>query len=259
MKLARLQLKFRGFLLEGDAAPLTRHIRNRDHHAEERLMIHHNNCLITLEEVLAANFPVLCRLVGRPFFRQLARSYIREHPPQTPVLAEYGQYLPDFIAGRRELASHAYLQDMARLEVAWNRTLHGRDEKPQEPADLEKVDLAEPDQLLFRFLPSLELVTSRFPLLRIWNANRDPVAEADEISLDEGPDHIILSRPEWRVHALSVEPWVFELVRLLREGESLGRAVSSTVALFGNFQLPEALAVIFSNRLVTDIFKERKK
>ena len=257
MKLVRLQTKFRNFLLEGAAAPLERHVRDLDRHADERLMIHYNNCRITLEAALADNFPVLCRLVGPVFFRQLAQGYIGRYPPETPVLAEYGMKLPDYIAGIDELSEYGYLQDIARLENAWNRALHSRDAVPVAPEELSTIDMSVPEALRFDFLPSLSLISSRYPLCRIWDANKGQNAVVEEINLDDGPDYILLYRPQWTVEVLSVPPAIFEFVRLLATEHSLGQAVDKISENEAGFQLSEALGLIFSSQLITGITSEK--
>ncbi|WP_321392187.1 DNA-binding domain-containing protein [Emcibacter sp.] len=253
MKLHKLQDKFKLFVLTGEADKLARHVKRTDRHADERLMIHFNNSRITLIDALADNFPVLCRLVGQSFFHQLAASYVKEHLPVTPVLAEYGHTLPEFIGGRRELENYGYLVDIARLELAWNRAIHSRDATPIDQEDLAVVNLEQPEGLVFHFLPSLELVSSNFPLLKIWQDNQQDEDPRDNINLDEGPDHIILCRPQWQVTAFSVERNIFEFTNVLRRGNSLGDALLKVTDQQTGFDLSRALAFIFSNGLVTQV------
>ncbi|MBU3740044.1 MAG: DUF2063 domain-containing protein, partial [Rhodoferax sp.] len=49
-------------------------------------------------DALAANFPVVLRLVGEPCFRDLAAAYLRARPPRDGRLLLYGQGLPDWVA-----------------------------------------------------------------------------------------------------------------------------------------------------------------
>ena len=60
-------------------------------------------------------------LVGEEFFRAMAQIHVRAHRPRSPLMFEYGDELPDFIAGFPPAADVPYLADVARLEIAWSR------------------------------------------------------------------------------------------------------------------------------------------
>ena len=59
-----------------------------------RFAVYRNNVLASLIDALADSFPVVQALVGEPFFRAMAQIYVRECPPESPILAEYGDRLP---------------------------------------------------------------------------------------------------------------------------------------------------------------------
>src|SRR5689334_21117181 len=62
------------------------------------LQVYRNNVFASLTEALAAVYPVVKRLVGEPFFNQLARRFIRRHPSRSGNLHDFGAELPAFIA-----------------------------------------------------------------------------------------------------------------------------------------------------------------
>ena len=113
------------------------------------------------------------------------------------MLAEYGEHLPDFIAGIEELEDYGYLQDMARLENAWNRALHSRNAVPLGPAELSGMEMTLARGPLFYF--SAVPVPGLQPL-PVCAASGKPTgmkgAVVQEVDLDDGPDHILLYRPE---------------------------------------------------------------
>jgi len=59
--------------------------------------------------------------VGEEFFGAMAAAFVLECPPRSPVLASYGDELPEFIAGFASARDLAYLPDVARLEAAHTR------------------------------------------------------------------------------------------------------------------------------------------
>src|SRR5262245_42691844 len=59
--------------------------------ADRRFAVYRNNRSAGLIAALAARFPVVQRLVGDEFFREMARQYIAHDPPRSPILMEYGE------------------------------------------------------------------------------------------------------------------------------------------------------------------------
>ena len=85
----------------------------------QRFAVYRNNVTVSLMDALAETFPVCQAMVGAPHFRDLARAFVRRHPPRSPVLARYGHGFADFIAECTLAAPWPYLPDLARLELAW--------------------------------------------------------------------------------------------------------------------------------------------
>src|ERR1700745_2879213 len=83
-----------------------------------RLAVHRNNMIVGLVNVLKGRFPVVEKIVGDEFFDAMAGAFVLECPPRSPVLASYGDELPEFIAGSAPAHDLAYLADVARLEAA---------------------------------------------------------------------------------------------------------------------------------------------
>jgi hypothetical protein len=77
----------------------------------KRYNVYRNNVTVSLIDALAAVFPAVQRITGVEFFRAMARFYVRETPPRSPLLFEYGHAFlslssdtnmqPDACRGRR--------------------------------------------------------------------------------------------------------------------------------------------------------------
>src|SRR5262245_2320467 len=122
--LGDLQASFRDAILSGDARDVARLIVPDGLSPGARLQIYGHHVLDTLTAVLASTFPVVRRLVDARFFAYAADTYIRQHPPGGPCLAEYGATLPTFLADFPPCRAHAYLPDVARLEWAIHTARH---------------------------------------------------------------------------------------------------------------------------------------
>ena len=77
--------------------------------AGQRFDVYRNNVAVSLTEALETGFPADCQPDRR---RQLSArspaSFCRQHPPDTPMMMQYGAAFPDFLDGFEPLA-YGYL------------------------------------------------------------------------------------------------------------------------------------------------------
>ena len=113
--LAEVQREFAAALLD-PAAPVPSPLRRRGEKApRKRFAVHRNNMIVGLIAALAARLPVVQRLVGEEFFRAMARAYVVEEPPRSPVLLEYGDGFPQFLRNIGQTVSADYLADVGHM------------------------------------------------------------------------------------------------------------------------------------------------
>src|SRR5512135_568575 len=65
--------------------------------AAKRFNVYRNNVTVSLIDALAAIYPAVQRITGVDFFRAMARFHIRQTPPASPLLFDYGREFPAFI------------------------------------------------------------------------------------------------------------------------------------------------------------------
>jgi hypothetical protein len=131
-----------------------------------RFGVYRNNVYASLIEVLQGRFPVTARLVGDEFFRAMARLYVEQAPPCSPVLLHYGAGFPEFVASFAPAEGVPYLADMAALEWARSAAYHAADAVPMPVEALAPaVEHAAHVRLLLH--PSLHLVSSAYPIVTI--------------------------------------------------------------------------------------------
>jgi len=107
--------------------------------AVKRYNVYRNNVTVSLIEALAAIFPAVRRITGEEFFGAMARFHIRETPPSSPLLFEYGRDFPAFIARYEYAQDMPWLADVARIERAWLDAYHAADAEPLSPSALAVV------------------------------------------------------------------------------------------------------------------------
>ncbi|TJW47360.1 MAG: DUF2063 domain-containing protein [Mesorhizobium sp.] len=202
----------------------------------KRFAVYRNNVVVGLTEVLKANFPAVCRIVGEEFFDAMARILVASEPPTSPILLEYGAGFADFIAGFEPAASLPYLPDIARIERAWMEAYHARDTPPLEAAALAAIPDRHVLSLKFSVHPSLRLVRSPFPALTIWRMNVGDGVPGP-VDLAAGGDDILVVRPAAEVELRAMPPGGYEFVMALEQGQSLTEAMKTALTADPRFDL----------------------
>jgi hypothetical protein len=80
-----------------------------------RFAVYRNNVVVGLGKALKSRFPVVEKIVGEEFFAAMARVFVKEQPPRSPLLAAYGDDFPAFIAAF-EPASGLPSQELASID-----------------------------------------------------------------------------------------------------------------------------------------------
>jgi hypothetical protein len=83
---------------------------------EHRLAIHRRHYEVSLTRALVERFPATVWLVGSELVTHAATSFIHEHPPSRPCIAEYGDGFPRYLGTHGAAASVPYVAQFAELE-----------------------------------------------------------------------------------------------------------------------------------------------
>jgi hypothetical protein len=239
--LRELQYAFAAALRDPAAACAVRPAANLD--------VYRHNGETQFAGVLGISFPVLKRRVGEEYFRQLAHHYRRAHPSRSGDLQWVGREFAGFLADHLRDSDYAWLADLARLE--WARELSSIAE--MRPAlGAEVLARLAPEQLeaaRFTLQPSLNLVSSPFPVFSVWLANQ--VENAPPVNQSKGSEAgMTLQRPDG-VEVRPLGPVLVSFLCELHEGATLGEAVSR--AGLDEPALLAALQFSFTEQLVCDV------
>jgi len=210
--------------------------------ALRRLQIYRNNFNEGLGDALEAVYPVVARLVGDRYFRQLSRGFTAAHPLRAGSLHDFGREFSDHVAQQPELTGLPYLADVARLEWACHEVYHEADHEAFAPVRLTQVPPEDQLQLRLRLAPATRLIASRYPVLRIWTSNQPGAGEASTpISLDEGGVRVLIGRRdgevEFRLLGVTEDLWL----RALASGATLAGATAVALAHSADFDLGSVL------------------
>jgi|JI10StandDraft_1071094.scaffolds.fasta_scaffold03405_6 hypothetical protein len=211
-----------------------------------RFTVYQRNHVAGLVAALAKTFPVVQRLVGDEFFAAMAARFIFQAPPRSPVLAEYGAELGDFIAAFEPAEGLPFLADVAGLEYARVRAWHAADHAVPALADTHDFAAILPQRIVLH--PSATLIASDHPVLGIWHANQPTTAVPVE---DWQPETALVYRSGDAVAHTPVDADTRVLLSALLAAESLEAALldqptpaAAGTALLRCVQLMQAGALV---------------
>ncbi|WP_116131326.1 DNA-binding domain-containing protein [Tropicimonas sp. IMCC34043] len=241
------QAEFRAALLDPAAAVPAGLVGPQGGDAGVRFDVYRNNVVVGLSRALAEAFPVIATLLGDHNFAILARAFLRRHPPQSPLLAEYGSEFPAFLAGFPQVRSFGYLADVARLEVALRQSYHAADADPMDPARLTALP---PERLALARLtlaPSVRLVASDWPIVAIRRFHREPGAPKPAMRAETA----LITRPGYDPVVTDIGPAGGQFASALAGGAPLGAALEAAHSRDPDFNPTGCLsALIAGNALI---------
>lgn len=208
--------------------------------AGKRYAVYRNNVTVSLIDALAAIYPAVRRITGPDFFRAMARFHVRETPPTSPLLFEYGHDFPAFIEAYEHARALPWLADVARIERAWLDAYHARDVAPLSPHRLASVTADRLADVTFVAHPAVRVIRSQFSAVTIFAANRGdaPVRRIDAAVAEDA----LITRPECDVVVRHLPPGGAVFVGNLLSGLPLGEAVALALDASPEFDIASNIA-----------------
>jgi hypothetical protein len=241
LSLPELQRSFAAAVFDGAIEALVPQIRADGIAANARLGIYQNNLREGFHKALAAEFPVIQRLVGDDYFRQLAREFQIAQPSRHGDLYHVGQPFERYLYTRYRATEYAYLPDVAALEWARQEAYVAADASPLPVAALAAADPAVYGRLRFEMHPSCRLLKSSYPVSRIWTSNQ-PGAEGEEtIDLGSGGEQLLVWRTAAGVEFQQLSAGHYSWLEALAKRATLAEAVDVATAQQSEFDLGTAL------------------
>lgn len=215
----------------------------------QRFAVHRNNVVASLIAALASRFPATERIVGTPFFAELARAFIDRHPPRSPILSLWGEELAGFVEMFEPASSLPYLADVVRLEAARGRAYHAADVSPLDPEVLAAVLPERLSGLGFVIHPAVSIIRSNHPIVTIWAMNAEEF-EAKPITSWIGDDALV-TRPMGHVLVHRLPLGGVGFLSALAVGTTFGDAVENALSAAPAFDLATNVALMLRSGVVT--------
>jgi hypothetical protein len=229
------QRAYRAIVHEENTLPLTAF-------RAARLGVYRNNARETFRKTLAATYPVVQRLVGDACFCGIAAQFMREFPSRAGDLGRFGAELATLLEIYYRDTDFAYLADVARLEWACAEVETAADSLAFDPADLACVHADDHATLRFAIRPAVRFVSSRYPVLAIWEANQS--VEVAPVDLHAGGERVVVMRRHGQVRLRRLDAGTFAFARSLADGEALTDAHDAGCAAARAFDASSALVLL---------------
>jgi hypothetical protein len=236
-----LQRAFAGAVLGEVTAPVSNWIVSDHFPSTRRLQVYRNNVVTSLSDALAAVYPVVQRLVAPGFFAYAAHEYLHQHPSRSGNLHDFGDHFPQFLQDFEPASALAYLPDVARLEWAWHRVFHASECPPLSLEKLAAVPAENYERLRFKLHPARQLLASRYPVLRIWEANQDDYHGDLAVDLDQEAQQLLILRRELEVTIQPVSAGEHALLATLAANDTFANACEAALAVQEELDVPGCL------------------
>ncbi|MEA3220258.1 DNA-binding domain-containing protein [Immundisolibacter sp.] len=197
-----------GLIVDGDPFPAAR-----------RLAVYHSAYRLRLTEALAADFPLLCGLLGEDGFARLAADYIAACPSRSFTLRDFGHALADFLAHHERYRRRPWLRATAIFEWSLLAAFDAADVAHLRMADLAGVPPAQFPRLRFRIAPGVQVLRLRWNVPQAWRALQEGTALEPPQRLPAGVDCLIWRREE-RVYFRTLPLDEAALLKALMKGRS---------------------------------------
>lgn len=218
----------------------------------KRFAVYRNNVVVGLVQALQAAYPAVHRLVGDEFFRAMATYFVRRDPPASPILLQYGESFPDFLAIFQPVSKLPYLPDVARLERARLMAFHAAEAAPLAPEKLGRLAPNDFARQVLHLHPSVHVLTSRYPSRTIWQANLAAAAPPPIDLTAAGEDTLIL-RPGAEVLALSLPPGGAAFIQAVQSGQTVMAATLEGIAVTARFEMAAILGLLLGRGAIIDL------
>jgi hypothetical protein len=211
--------------------------------ASARIAIYRNAIFANYRRALSATYPVVRRLIGAPMFDDIVFAFVRAHPSTCGDLNVYGDALHRFLSAYAPLSDRPYLADVARLEWAVDEASRASDCSRAADAVLAAMSAVAPERLPALRLtldPSCRLLTSAYPILRIWNDHQDDTSTPDVV-IDGRADAVLVRRDPQGVVLERIAAGEHAWLDVLAAGGTLEAAIDAAQSADSTFDLAMAL------------------
>ncbi|MFK7903115.1 MAG: putative DNA-binding domain-containing protein [Nitratireductor sp.] len=207
----------------------------------KRFNVYRNNVVVSLMESMKAAYPSIHAIMGEDNFAKIARIYISQHPPSSPVMQKFGSHFADFIKAFAPLKNSPFLSDVALVERLYLEAYHALDEEPLNPELLSSIPPEKTGDLVFSIHPAAHLISSEYPVLDLFEYRFEHPQSAPDLSKAQS---VLITRPHLQNLITDLDTAQAIFVGAIIKGQTLANALGEALAHDQNFQPNEAISLL---------------
>jgi len=250
--LHELQKAFGASLLSDHEPEIATVVRADGLSGQRRIQIYRNNLFTTLTDALRAVYPVIEKLVSKGFFEYAAHEFISRYPPRHGNLHLFGRDFALFLAEFAPARGHPYLADVARLEWARHEVYHAADAPLLDTRRLAAVPAGRYASLRFQLNPARRLLSSSYPIVRIWQVNQEEYDGDQTADLTAPGECVLILRDHSGVENDILLRSEYVFLAELKKDNTLGESVEASLQLDQDFDLDFFLTKHVQNKTLVD-------
>lgn len=196
------------------------------------LSIYQNSSIGNITQAMKLTYPVIEKLVGEDFFRACCKKFISAYWPKSANMDDYGKEFGDFLANFEHAKPLTYLHDVAQLEWLFHLSSLGRDSIITDWASLSVVEADGALDVILLLAPSVKLISSSFPIDKIWQLNQSKASANEEIDLTlQKETLLVVFRQGMKTEIMSVNAGEFALLSSFCHQKTLGSAIEKATKI----------------------------
>ena len=197
--------------------------RSKQLTAVDRLGIYAEMYYMRLIEVLTAEYPTTCAILGEQAFNAACRAFVARHPSTEPTLQSLSVGFPKFLKRHLRDRKNARLAvDVARIDRAMEEVFDAPRAEPLSFEVLRKIPADRWGAVRLTLTPALRLLAldcDADGYMTAQRSRRKPRTPAAR------PSFVLVYRHDFRAWRMAVTKEQFALLEMLGRGWPIGRAV----------------------------------
>lgn len=255
--LGEIQLRVRNAVVTGQSAGIAPMLVG-GWNPEKRLEVHRRHYETSLVTALLVKFPATAWLAGTRFLTEAATRFVRDCPPQSPCIAEYGEEFPEFLSTCPAAERRPYLREFAELEWHVGHVAVAVDGAALSAKDFSPIDTDALLETLLVLQPGIRYVRAAWPideLLKLYLTDTAP--DRYEFKPGEVCIEVRGARGEFHVERLDAGDYMFR--KSISQGLPLGDAAERALEASPAFNPGRGLAALIGAGLVMTIERDNRE
>ncbi len=214
----------------------------------DRINVYRTTARLLHVSVLESVYPVCEKILGKDYFKFIAKKYFIKHPSLSPGLNDYGEQFPEFLSrlidARDELNGYEHLPDLAALEWCIQKSYYSGDNAPLDMQRFQQQCEQYGGDVKFSLAPSVLLLDCNYPVHEIWSLHQQQ-AIRNAIGIPQQGEKLCIYRDAYEVKLENIDEHSYKLMLAIKKNSTLSTIADS----FDNGgQLNTALSYVMSKQ-----------